>query len=416
MPGSAAVVKAGKVPIRGGESQALVLAGGQFLRFAKGNKYLSGFSQRAAGTAGVQLYHLFAGQRAGVLHLHLHGDRLVFCFCFCHFAGKVRVRQTVTKGVQHPLRRKGLKVPIAHKNIFCIAVLCFVAKVLCRVVGVGFGDGVRQATAWVHLPGEHIRHRVTAFHAQLPGQQNGADLVAVGVDFRKVHNAADIQHQHHFLKGGGHCVQQGLFFIRQVKAAFFQRVFPVLTGAAANHHHGGLAPLSSRLYPVLLHRHFCIIAGPVPPKSRVRVVDRGGAPAFIGGQYGAVQLRTGVYQPLHQVDTVRGGNIAAAAVAYIKIVLLHPAEQRHRRRQIQGQGVVVVLQQHAAFRTGPSGQRRHLRIARFTGDPSALLLRQLRPAKGLQHFAHRLISPVGHNRTSIMKIYAHHSKFRRELQ
>lgn len=110
---------------------------------------LAALAQRAAGTAGVQLYHLLAGQRAGVLHLHLHGDRLVLDFCFFHFAGKVRVRQTVTKGVQHPLRREGLKVPIAHKNIFCIAVLCFVAKVLCRVVGVGFGDGVRQAAAWV---------------------------------------------------------------------------------------------------------------------------------------------------------------------------------------------------------------------------------------------------------------------------
>ena len=220
-PGSAAVVKAGKVPIRGGESQALVLAGGQFLGFGKGDEHLGGLAQCTAGTAGVQLYHLLTGQCAGVLYLHLHGDRLVLDLCFFHLTGKVRVRQTITKGVQHPLRRKGLKVPIAHKNIFCIAVLCLVAKVLCRVVGVGFGDGVRQVAAWVHLPGEHIRHRVTALHAQLPGQQNGADLVAVGVDFRKVHNAADIQHQHHFLKGGGYCVQQGLFFIRQVKAAFF---------------------------------------------------------------------------------------------------------------------------------------------------------------------------------------------------
>ena len=105
----------------------------------------------------------------------------------------------------------------------------------------------------------------------MPYQEHGADAAAILLEPGKIHNTADIEQHCRLIKLRRHRGEQRALCIRQIEAAFFQRVFPILARGTANHHHGALGMLRRLMDELLRNRHFRIKARPMAPGA---VLDR----------------------------------------------------------------------------------------------------------------------------------------------
>ena len=276
-----------------------------------------GLPQFALGRFHVGLHHFFARAAAGVLHQggHYHVVPTEGHALCLHREGGVA--QAKPKGELHRVRGKSFKVPVPHIDVLGVAVEFQPQKVLgAGIILIPVGYGVGEAAAGVHLPGEHVRGGVAAFHATLPQEKGPVQ----GVFFQpgKVQNAPRIDEHHGVGKGLCHLGQHGLFLRSEVIASRLQGIFAGFPSGPANDHQGGLAAGSSPLYQAVFQGHLFKIPGPVAPESHVRGI--GSTPLGIGVQKGLVQGYACVFQALHQVDRVRWVHVAPRAVPHVKPV------------------------------------------------------------------------------------------------
>ena len=161
--------------------------------------------------------------------------------------------------------------------------------------------------------------------------------------------------QHHGLfKGGGHLGEELPLVLGEVVAAGLQGVFPGLAGRAADDQQGGPAPGSGGLHLAVLQGHLLEVAGPVAPEARVGDVLR--APLRVEAGQLLVHGHPGVPEAVHQVDGIGRVHVAAGAVAHVEPIHLHPAKDGHGLLGGEGQGGVVVFQQHSALGAGQAAQ------------------------------------------------------------
>ena len=315
---------------------------------AKRRQHLGRVAQHAARQRQIALRHLPARRAAHVLHFHGNLDRIALALRLrLHF--KLRVAQAKSEGIQRLFLRKRLKIAVADVDVLHIGVGGLAAKIRAAgVVLVLARDGVRQPAAGVDLAAQHVRRRVAALHAALPGVHDGVQLVAVVLHPAHVDHVAAVHHHAHLVKARSHQIQHVLFIVRQVEAARLQQVLAVLARRAADHHQRRVAVLRRLRNDALVQRHLGVAHGPLAPGVLVRQVAGDGAPLRVALGQLLGHLHAVLAQALHQAGAIGRDHVAAAAVAHHERVHRAAAEHRNGLLRAQGQQAALVLEQHDA--------------------------------------------------------------------
>ena len=191
---------------------------------------------------------------------------------------------------------------------------------------------------------------------------------------------------------GGNHIQHGLFPVGQIVAAGLEHILPRFSGGPANDHQRHVAAQGGSRHVLSLQGHFGIAHGPVGPVALIGHVPGPAAPGLILGGQNAVHLHPMLQQPLHQVTPVGGHHVAAAAVAHGEVIHRAPAKHRNPGLPGNGQGLVLIFQQHDAVRRHGPGLRGNLRHRQPAAPlrPIQVLL-QPRPVNPAEHKPRRLI-------------------------
>ena len=383
----ARVVEGGEVVVGAGEQQQAAFARLQQRRLGEGGEHARGLAQTALRRLHVQLRDLPARGRARVVHAHGDGKHPAVAAEGLCLHRKVRIREAEAEGEEHAVARERFKIAIADVDILFVIVELFAPEAERRgVVAVAHGDGVRQFAARADGAGEHVDEGVPALHAPLPCVDEGGDLVAVAADEGEVDDVAAVEHDDRLFEGGRDRVEHGALFVGQVIAPLFRLIFAVLARRAAEDDQRDLARARRAFGEHAGDGHFGIVHGPMPPPAVVGGVVRLGAPAAVHLQ----QVGVGHQPPVRGRfgDRLGGGylirrvDVAAAAVADVKIIELAAPEYRDARAAAQGQGAVVLQKDDAVRRGLPQQRRRARRYAPLAGGLRLFLH---------QAVAHRLV-------------------------
>ena len=376
------VVVGGHVLGGKGDGDGLAVTGLEQLGLVEAGQHHVGLFNAAHGVGGgvVDLDHVLTGHAAGVGHLHGHGDGAVGVRVVLNFLGKGGVAQAVAEGVLDGglvgllVAQAGLVVDpaglieaVAHVDalgvLHVVALQVAVCKVACVPVGGGGGDvigvGVSEAAGGVHHAGQGLAHGVHTGAAGAADPQGGVD--AVILQEAQLHGVGGVDEHHHGLIALGlDQLQQVLFVLGEgevaaavvgVAVSGLVHVGGQVAALAADtgehdHGHVGEVPgLLEHLIGVLGGGHLSGGEVGAGVTALLRTADAGIAVEV--GQL-LVDGKAGVGQALDQVHV--GGRVAgAAAGAAVEGGDAGVAEQVDFGALLQGEGAVLVLQQHETF-------------------------------------------------------------------
>ena len=255
VPGSAAVIIAGKIAPRRCQRQGPALAGGQCFGLGKGAQHLSGLAQKPLRRAAIQLYDLFAGAGADIF------DRGNGCDTFGVFVRaqqlylKFCVRKTKAKRIPHFFRRKCFKVAVADVNILGIEIAVVRTVVVSgRIIRRGAGDCVGQFATGADRAVQHIQHAAAALLPALPdvGYRTGV----VPRDPLHINDVANVEQHNRFIEIAAYQRQHIFFALGQQKAAGGVCVILVLARGAADDDKRRVGALGGSTDEFFVQRHF----------------------------------------------------------------------------------------------------------------------------------------------------------------
>ena len=255
VPGSAAVIIAGKIAPRRCQRQGPALAGGQCFGLGKGAQHLSGLAQKPLRRAAIQLYDLFAGAGADIF------DRGNGCDTFGVFVRaqqlylKFCVRKTKAKRIPHFFRRKCFKVAVADVNILGIEIAVVRTVVVSgRIIRRGAGDCVGQFAAGADRAVQHIQHAAASLLPALPDVSHRARVVPR--DPLHINDVANVEQHNRFIEIAAYQRQHIFFALGQQKAAGGVCVVLVLARGAADDDKRRVGALGGSTDEFFVQRHF----------------------------------------------------------------------------------------------------------------------------------------------------------------
>ena len=362
--------KGGQLFLGDADGQGLALLGGQEVGLGKACQPAQFLGAAVLGAGDVDLHHFPAGEAdACVFGLHVHLDGVRSHAQARKAQRKVGVGQPVAEGEQglHP---KAVKVAVAYidpllvDGLFQVAVQ--VAETLgAGIVGVAPGPGGSQLAFRRGLAQQYVCHGMAPFLAQLGQLQHRLDVHRHVQQIGQLHGAAGVEQQD---DGQAQTVQGAQVVplaVAEIVVAFFQAaVLALARDPAQDIDHG------CRALHVLGHDGPALGqdkgVGRIGVKGIVHLFGRlqhllfpGGAGRMIAGLVVLNPALACQAQPCVLQALVDGDVGAVVDVARADPALDRPAgagaEQRHRGREIQGQGARV-FQQDDAFCGGPAGQ------------------------------------------------------------
>ena len=272
---------------------------------------------------------------------------------------KTCVAQAEAEGKQNAFWGKAVKVAVADKNPLGIVVIFFSSEVFAAgVLNIVAGDGVAGPSAGALFSAQDVCGGAAAFHAALPGIEDGGDAGAVILDPGHIHDAADIEDHHHMGKVLSREIEQPAFVLGEVVAPLFQGVLPVFTGGATNDHQGRFCGFRRGLYGFFVKLHLRMAERPVAPPAVVGGIFFGPGGVTLGK--GSIVFLPRVFEAVDEVDTPGRVHIAAAAVADIEPVELAAAENSDLLVLFERQRPIV-FEQYTGFRRGLADELRKAR-------------------------------------------------------
>ena len=364
--GDARVVVGGHVPPGDVDDLLLTLTRCQLLGASEAGQLTHGLAQASTRLGHVDLDDGRGGQVSGVDGGDGHAGAVLGQLHALAGDLVLGVAQTKAEGVEDRLGREGLEVAVADEDVLGVLVGLRVTEVASgRVVLVGPGDRVREATARLGGTGEDVRDGAATLHATAPGQQQGVhtQLLSPG----QVHDVAGDDDGHGALEGTHCLLQEAALGVLEVVGARFQDGLTVLTCSPADDHHGGARALRGRSDDVVSQLHLREAQRPLAP-LRAWVDGVGLAPLLVQGCQLGVDGDALLSQAVQQVGDVGRVDVTTRAVADGDPVLLDTAQQGHRLAGLQRQRLVLVAQQHST--SGGQGPHRtsQLRAQPRVGD------------------------------------------------
>ena len=353
---AAVLVVGGQALVITAQRQRLALPGSERFCLSESGQHPQGLVQPSLGRMTPEPHDLLTEQRPGVRD----GDRrLRFISSMVQtfdLQGKVCIAQTETEGIEY-LVGVLIEIPIAHIDALGVVVIRLAAEVRgAGVVLIAAGDRIAEPAAGCHRTGQYVHHGVAALHTALPDDHQGGELVPVFLGPGQVHDIADIQQHHDPGEGRRDRVQHRALLVGQIVASLGERVLPIFSRGASDHHQRGLGGLRGLLYQRGLQRHLGVVHRPVAPPAVVGHVVLLLRPGLIGSQHIGVERQPGLAQSVDQVHMIGRIDVAAAAVAHIEPVQLAAAENGDFLLPVQRQRAVV-SQQHAALGSRLPDQR-----------------------------------------------------------
>ena len=344
----------------------------------------------------IDLHHVLAGTVPGVGYGDGHLEAVLALLYLIIRPVKPGVGQAVAEGeldsgavvivscvslAQHRVLIPGLIIAVAH--IDALGIHQVLPAVGDGAVGDGVvpqvgrgggaegivGVGVHQPPGGVDLPGQGLADGVDALLSHAAAPQAGLH-VGVGrvVQEAQLQGVVAVEYQHHRVESlTGHGQQIQLILVQlQVAVAGGQGLggnVRALAAAAPDADDGRVAVLGEAVLHGLgvdagghlVHREITLAS--LVGDALAVVLSRAGE---VEVPQGRVHLEAGLLQCLLQVGRLRGVHRAGARAAVDEVHAVLP-EDGHRRPGFQGQGTVLVLQQHHALLLNLQAQRLGLR-------------------------------------------------------
>ena len=139
-------------------------------RFCKSAKTAGGLTEFSLRCFHVCLNHVFSRCFSGIFHLHLNlASEILTNGKIDARIAECRIREPITKRIQHFLFCHRFKIPVSDINVFHIKVFVFAAKIGRRwVIFYFFCNRIGQMPTRGHSSGQHIGDTITTDHASLP--------------------------------------------------------------------------------------------------------------------------------------------------------------------------------------------------------------------------------------------------------
>jgi len=308
----------------------------------------------------VHLHHFFARvEPPGIRHLHAHVDAgqpvLNDAFRLEAVNRKIGVGKPEPERIPHLLRAERLKITVPDVNVFLIHVFLFAAVIGGgRIIADRDGDGVGQLAAWRRVAGQHVGDGVAAFHAAVPGVDDGRNRVDEAAVVHPLHvdDVGNVEHDDRFVKMPRHRLQHRHFLFRQVPAARRRRVVLVFAGGAADDDHRLVGFASGVGHQFIRKRHFLLVPRFLRPSPAAVVKGVFFHPFFVDPRQIFVDpdFRFAA-QPVQQVGRVGHVHAAAGTGAAPVIIDLDPSEHRDAVALGKREHPAVVFQKN-----GPLGR------------------------------------------------------------
>ncbi len=211
-------------------------------RFTIGRQLHGRGAVLSLGAGEIDLDDFPAGDPAHVPDGAFHAELVVLDPGRQGLVDELGVGKAVAEGIAdlQVLGIESLEVAVANVNVFLVIRVFagFPEAGGGRKVAVVFGHGVGQFAAGREIAAGDVPEGVAAFHAGLPGQDEG--VYGIAVHEGKVDEGAAVYHQHDLLEAGlGGLVYEFLLLVRQVVVAFAELPRAVLAAVAGDEDEGG---------------------------------------------------------------------------------------------------------------------------------------------------------------------------------
>ena len=255
VPGSAAVIIAGKIAPWRSQRQSLALAGVQCFGLGKGAQHLGGLAQKPLRRGAIQLHDLLAGAGADIFDRGKGCDTIGVLVRTQQLYIKFRVGKSEAKGVQHFFRRKCFKVAVADIDILGIEIavvrtVVVSSRVICR----GTGNRIGQFAAGADRAVQHIQHAAASLLPALPDVGHRAGVVPR--DPLHIKDVANVEQHNRLIEIAAYQRQHIFFALGQQKAAGGVCVVLVLARCAADDDKRRVGALGGSTDEFFVQRHF----------------------------------------------------------------------------------------------------------------------------------------------------------------